>query len=127
MNENKPFEFQVGDIVSFGGVEGVVEENLSNSDYPIRVKFINGVRKGFTFDGRYDVDHTESLLKLVSRPQMNFRKDHEYLKNVLIELYFEYRALSWWQKFRRQKEFKNRLNTLITLLELTEPKRKKND
>lgn len=59
-------EFEVNDIVSFGGAEGVVEEITGSGNYPVFCKFKFGVAV-FTLDGKYSVDHTEPLLKLVRK------------------------------------------------------------
>ena len=68
-DKNAPIEFKLGDIVSFGGVEGVVAKMLPDPAYKVRVDFPCKENVGFTIEGKYILWHTESLLKLVRRPE----------------------------------------------------------
>jgi hypothetical protein len=68
-------EFKVGDVVSFGGVEGVIEKIFDNDHYPIRVFFKDGGYARFNSDGYYLYWHKEPLLKFVSRPKKKVKKD----------------------------------------------------
>lgn len=64
------FEFQVGDIVEFGGIEGVIVSLSNNSPYPLEVT-LEGVEdpfEEFTLDGRMFTYHKKPLLNLVKRP-----------------------------------------------------------
>lgn len=73
---NKPFEFKTGDIVSFGGLRGVVVSDDFLGEYP--VLFQSDANRHhcyeFTSDGRLDIDHTEPLLKLIKRPKKMVKK-----------------------------------------------------
>lgn len=74
-----PIIFQLGDIVSFGGIEGVVD-HVGTSTYPVSVNFNDNVDyfTGFTYftpDGKYHITHTEPLLKLISRPKKKVKKE----------------------------------------------------
>ncbi len=82
------FEFRDGDVVNFGGVVG--EVTLSESkDYPVKIKNSNGLHlESFTIDGRLYTDHTEPLLKLVSRPKKKVKKTVEVWVNCYSELGF---------------------------------------
>ncbi len=60
------YEFQAGDVVTFGGIECICEANHNNDAYPIKVTAGSSVRT-FTRDGRYEEHHTEPLLKLVRK------------------------------------------------------------
>lgn len=55
--------FKVGDKVSFGGIEGVVQ-SVGAGIYPVEVAFKSGTDL-FTGDGRLQKEHTEPLLKLI--------------------------------------------------------------
>jgi len=69
------FQFQEGDLVTFGGLSGVVGDKTSyDYTYPIRVNFENNTNNRFTIDGRCDEDQTIPLLVLTSRPD----KDREF-------------------------------------------------
>lgn len=77
--EHKPFEFQVGDIVEFGGVEGIVTEVNKQYKYPVWVKFSESEGgTSFTLDGRYCTNHTKPLLNLVSRKEKRVVKSEVY-------------------------------------------------
>src|SRR5690554_862777 len=69
VNESNTFEFQLGDIVEFGGLEGKVDSISRSVEYPIRVILENGEWDYFTTDGRLHTYHTKPLLNLVSRPK----------------------------------------------------------
>ena len=74
-------EFKVGDIVSFGGLEGrVIQSN--QTDYSIYVKYPSGDLDRFTLDGKFFRHHKEPLLKLVSRPKKEVEKTIEVFANV---------------------------------------------
>lgn len=60
------FQFQVGDIVEFGGVEGKVVL-CDNSNIEVELKA--GEKSYFTSDGRYSISNLKPLLNLVSRPK----------------------------------------------------------
>ena len=79
-------KFKVGDIVEFGGLEGVVVFNKNiNREYPIRVKFEEYKYEHFTEDGRFYKDHTKPLLNLVERPEIRevSRKDIIYFMKTI--------------------------------------------
>lgn len=61
-------EFQVGDIVEFGGEEGVISRIQNNEEYCIYVDTISNNHE-FTIDGKYFINHTKPLLNFVSRPK----------------------------------------------------------
>ncbi len=65
--------FQVGDIVEWCGVSGVVITSKSTKDYPIECNFKGSVRPlAFTSDGRY-YDWQEPSLKLIERPKKKIK------------------------------------------------------
>lgn len=68
MSETK---FEVGDIVSWMGVEGVVICSKHSGDYPIECYFKYGIgleyTNFFTSKGRFFYWHKEQSLKLVSK------------------------------------------------------------
>jgi hypothetical protein len=74
--DDEPIIFQLGDIVSFGGLEGVVDGigTIHTDEYPVSVDF-NGDADYFTLDGKYHISHTEPLLKLISRPKKKVKKE----------------------------------------------------
>lgn len=78
----KSFEFKVGDIVSFGGVEGIVREIITNHSYPVKVSYHNGWVDGFTIDGKIHNWQTEPLLKLIKRPKNKIKKTFRGWMNV---------------------------------------------
>lgn len=59
------YEFQVGDVVSFGGIEGEVEIRDVLTKYPI----VACGGYSFTRDGRFNEDQTEPILKLVRKAE----------------------------------------------------------
>ena len=67
------FEFEVGDIVEFGGIRGVVKKHdLRFEPYLIYVEFNNilsGTNALFTKDGHFSTKLAEPLLKLIERPK----------------------------------------------------------
>lgn len=66
----KPFEFQSGDVVEFGGLIGTVyNSELPETSYPLSVKFEDESVQLFTKDGKWRDVHTKPLLNLVSRPK----------------------------------------------------------
>lgn len=76
----EPFEFRVGDIVSFGGLRGTVIHHHS-PDYPIGVDFGLGMLIiPFTKDGRFYSNQTESVLKLIERPSTMEKKERPKLE-----------------------------------------------
>jgi len=75
--EEKPMEFQKGDVVSFGGRMGIVESTDTHDHYPLNVRYSDsGGLDFFTLDGKYDTKHTEPLLKFVSRPKEKVKKTY---------------------------------------------------
>lgn len=78
--KESPVEFQVGDIVEYGGAEGVVTDvSESEKEFPVLVNFNNFFRS-FTKEGMFEVFHTEPLLKLVSRPK---KKEKRLVKTTV--------------------------------------------
>jgi hypothetical protein len=79
MSQTLPIEFQVGDVVSYGGLIGKISEIRKESEYPILVNFDpiddNTMIDTFTLDGRYKYYHTEPLLKFVSRRKKKVKKE----------------------------------------------------
>lgn len=72
-------EFKVGDIVTFGGIEGEVV-SIDSTYYPLIVEFKDKSRCVFTLDGKYCTSHTEPLLKLKERPvKKNVRTFYEWI------------------------------------------------
>lgn len=68
----KPFEFQVGDICEFGGVEGVISEvrDVPEYKYPVFWKSIcENHGNFFTLDGRLATWHSKPLLNFIRRPK----------------------------------------------------------
>jgi hypothetical protein len=85
MTPEKPFEFQVGDRVSWCGVEGVVSQSYGNG---VEVTFSgNGcpVVADFFKDGRYRIFHTEPSLKLLERPKKKVKKRETRWVNIYRE------------------------------------------
>ena len=85
VNESNTFEFQVGDIVEFGGLEGKVKKILDSTlKYPVNVVFKDESFRDdswyFTLDGKLDERHFKPLLKLVSRPK---KKEKRIVKTVV--------------------------------------------
>ena len=80
VNESNTFEFQVGDIVEFGGLEGKVDSIKESMIYPIQVTFENGSLVHFLTDGRLLTSHTKPLLNLVSRPK---KKEKRVIKTTV--------------------------------------------
>lgn len=73
--QETPFEFKVGDIVSFGGMIGKIITTKDSGDYlPIQVLYNNGHVEYFTLGGKYHPDHTEPLLKFILRPKKKAKK-----------------------------------------------------
>lgn len=75
-------EFKIGDIVSFGGLEGHVQSVDERYDFSVSVMLSSGIEERFTKDGRFYLNHTEPLLKLVSRPKKEVEKTIEVFANV---------------------------------------------
>lgn len=78
-------EFQVGDVVEYGGISGVivrVDDRVKT--YPVSVDFGTDsiFRDDFTMDGKAYIWHTIPLLKLVSRPKKKVTKTIEGWVNV---------------------------------------------
>lgn len=75
--EDEPFTFQLGDIVSFGGIEGLIE--TVHQSGIIDVIFTDSsnstFRKDFYLNGTIFQNQTESLLKLISRPKKKVKKE----------------------------------------------------
>jgi len=71
MEDNtEDFEFKVGDIVGFAGLEGEVVDVYYHMEYPLLVKLNNAVGdvESFTLKGMLEVYHKIPLLNFVSRP-----------------------------------------------------------
>jgi hypothetical protein len=68
-------DFQVGDIVEFGGIRGVVFINTM-SKYPVSVVFDSEdlYAEDFTIDGRLYEEHISPLLVLIERPKKKIKK-----------------------------------------------------
>lgn len=82
-NERKPMTFELGDCVTWCGVEGVVTEIEPNLNNPVMVVFngdeFHAVAESFFPDGRYRSFHTEPSLKLVRRGEKKRVKRTYYL------------------------------------------------
>lgn len=74
MVEEKPIEFQVGDIVDWHGAEGTIESTTHQSPYCISVRFDYGATDLFTIDGRFHKSHTSPSITLKSRPKKKIKK-----------------------------------------------------
>ena len=84
----KSFEFQVGDICEFGGVEGVVTEVLKapEHEYPVIWKtFCDEHEAGFTLDGNFCSWHTKPLLNFIRRPKKKVKKTVEIVTWVEVD------------------------------------------
>lgn len=79
VNEVNTFEFQLDDIVEFGGLEGKVN-HISEPMNSIQVTFETGSDYYFTVDGRFHTYHTKPLLNLVSRPK---KKEKRIVKTTV--------------------------------------------
>lgn len=81
-------EFQVGDIVSFGGMVGHLERAPFKSQEGKKLILVFNktnneiIRFEFFSDGRFHANQSESLLKLVSRPKKMVKKTIERWENV---------------------------------------------
>lgn len=58
---------KVGDVVDWNGIEGVVYGLSDDSEYPIYVSFKNGDVHLFTVSGKFYVEQTSPVLKLIKR------------------------------------------------------------
>ena len=83
----KPFEFKVGDICEFGGVEGVIGEvrDVAGFRYPVIWKSICGNGTCFTLDGRQYKWHTKPLLNFIRRPKKKVKKTIEIVTWVEVD------------------------------------------
>jgi len=63
------YKFKEGDIVEFGGIEGVVDQILYDVDFPVYALFGDECYE-FTIDGRYLANHKAPLLKLIKEREM---------------------------------------------------------
>lgn len=92
--DDAPFQFQVGDIVSFGGCEGTVTE-INTVDpsypYPIRCNFLVS-EMTFMLDGKVSLWHTEPLLKFIRRPKKKVKKTRDVWINVFPDFEGIYRS-----------------------------------
>lgn len=85
-------EFKAGDIVEFGGLEGVVKSVGQYGAYPVNVIFRgvpNDDEADFTLDGRYIIQQTRPVLHLVSRPKKKITKTMERWVNMYGREYSE--------------------------------------
>lgn len=86
VEEAKPFEFQVGDICEFGGVEGVIVMIRVGCSFPIHwVPNAGGPTCSFTVDGRYQTWHTKPLLNFIRRPKKKVKKTTEIVTWVEVD------------------------------------------
>lgn len=67
-------EFQAGDIIEFGGLEGIILQIRSDTEYPLIVRLSNQEVISFTLKGLYSNTHTKPLLNLVKRPKKLVKK-----------------------------------------------------
>lgn len=78
--------FKVGDIVEFGGNQGVVISDTATPPHQILAEFDADTPTAtyhyFTSDGRFSVKHTKPLLNLVERPKKKVKKTLEIWANV---------------------------------------------
>jgi hypothetical protein len=87
MNNEKEFEFKVGDRVM---IEGVLEKNPNQDDYPLLLKVGDEFWKTLTIDGKLWHDDNRPILKLIERPKpkLTFQFIRENLvpmKHLLID------------------------------------------
>ena len=88
-NAKKPFEFQVGDIVEFGGLEGVVNVIASGDmlNYPLECSFEKGLAfYCFTIDGRSHKKHTKPLLNFIRRKEEKIELSAEEIVDAIREV-----------------------------------------
>ena len=80
------FEFSKGDIVEFGGIEGVVINDKENVKYKIKVKLTidecTSYFVYFTADGMLFMYHTKPLLNLIKRPDDEITVDGVKYKRI---------------------------------------------
>lgn len=76
MNNEKKFEFQVDDIVEWGGIQGkVLEIEPGYLEYPLGVLFEKDMSIiFFTKDGRYKISHEKPSITLIKRPKQKVKK-----------------------------------------------------
>ena len=72
--EEKPMEFQVGDIVDWHGAEGIVNSITNLDPHCVRVHFYYGTIGTFTIDGKFHEKHTSPSITLKSRPKKKVMK-----------------------------------------------------
>lgn len=80
------FEFKVGDIVEFGGLEGVVNVVSSGEtiNYPLECSFEKGLDfYCFTIDGRSHKKHTKPLLNFISRKEEKIELSADEIENAI--------------------------------------------
>lgn len=78
-------KFKVGDRVSFGGIRGTVKEVNSLVNYPVTVRFDNGMNQDFTLDGRFLVEHTKPLLKKLKSKSQKFKAGDKVIIEGILE------------------------------------------
>lgn len=66
-------KFQVGDVVEFNGVRGVVL-SMEARRYPVHVSFEDSITCYFTLDGKFFDWHVTPSLKLIERPRRIVKK-----------------------------------------------------
>lgn len=74
MNNEKGFEFKVGDIVTAFGLKGTVILNNLGPPYPIVVEYETGDLEYFYTTGHLNSWHKEPSLKLIERPKKKVKK-----------------------------------------------------
>lgn len=67
MGKDDKQKFEVGDTVSWMGLEGTVKDFCYYTHNPMMVSFPNGDKWYFIEDGRMRPDHTEPALKLIAK------------------------------------------------------------
>lgn len=84
--------FQIGDIVEWCGVEGVVRLLDASPTYPLKVEFQDTHKISFTPDGRFFIWHIKPSLVLVSGKRKVKKIKKVWLNMNLNEEVFAYRS-----------------------------------
>lgn len=84
----KPFEFKLGDICEFGGVEGKIKEVRDVTQYKYPVLWKSSCEKpgnSFTLDGRLYSWHTKPLLNFIRCSKKKVKKTIEVVTWVEVD------------------------------------------
>ena len=98
----RTFEFQEGDICSFGGVKGTISYFPYNYEYPICLNYENDSHYDvFTRDGKARTFHSEPSLLFLERPTK--KKKVTKTVEVWINIYTENTEYDWAYVYKTKK------------------------